>query len=73
MRFFRSSIPRDSSASAPASASAAASAPRAQAAHEAAHGWLRRAGWFVALWCAGVAGALLLALPFRLLMHAAMR
>jgi len=29
--------------------------------------------WFVALWCAGVAGAMLLALPFRLLMHAAMR
>lgn len=29
--------------------------------------------WFVALWCAGVAGALLLALPFRLLMDACMR
>ena len=33
---------------------------------------LRRALWFVVLWCAGVAGAMLLALPFRLLMHAAM-
>jgi hypothetical protein len=29
--------------------------------------------WFVALWCVGVAGAMLLALPFRLLMQAAMR
>jgi hypothetical protein len=29
--------------------------------------------WFIALWCVGVAGAMLLALPFRLLMQAAMR
>ena len=34
---------------------------------------LKRVLWFVALWCAGVAGAMLLALPFRLLMQAAMR
>jgi hypothetical protein len=33
---------------------------------------LKRVLWFVALWCAGVAGAMLLALPFRLLMRAAM-
>jgi len=34
---------------------------------------LRRAFWFVALWCIGVGGALLLALPFEVLMHMAMR
>jgi hypothetical protein len=28
--------------------------------------------WFVGLWCVGVTGAILLALPFRLLMLAAM-
>jgi len=33
---------------------------------------LRRAAWFVALWCGGVAGALVLAEPFRLLVHSAM-
>ncbi|WP_297352361.1 DUF2474 family protein [Paraburkholderia sp.] len=33
---------------------------------------LKRVLWFVALWCAGVAAAMLLALPFRLLMQAAM-
>jgi hypothetical protein len=33
---------------------------------------LRRAAWFVALWCGGVAGALALAEPFRLLVHSAM-
>ena len=33
---------------------------------------LKRVLWFAALWCAGVAGAMLLALPFRLLMQAAM-
>lgn len=27
--------------------------------------------WFVALWCVGVAGAMLLALPFKLLIQAA--
>ncbi len=35
-------------------------------------GRLKSALWFVALWCAGVAGAMLLALPFRLMIHAAM-
>jgi hypothetical protein len=29
--------------------------------------------WFVALWCTGVAGAALLALPFEVLMRLAMR
>ncbi|RFU49910.1 DUF2474 family protein [Paraburkholderia sp. DHOC27] len=29
--------------------------------------------WFIALWCAGVMGAVLLALPFRLLMDACMQ
>jgi hypothetical protein len=33
---------------------------------------LKRVFWFVTLWCAGVAGAMLLALPFRLLMKACM-
>ena len=27
--------------------------------------------WFVALWCVGVGGAMLLALPFKLLIQAA--
>lgn len=44
-----------------------------QAARQPAHARLKRMLWFVALWCVGVAGAMLLALPFRLLMHAAMR
>jgi hypothetical protein len=35
-------------------------------------GALRKTLWFVGLWCAGVAGAMLLALPFRILIHAAM-
>jgi hypothetical protein len=43
-----------------------------EAANPPAHGRLRRVFWFVALWCVGVAGAMLLALPFRLLMRAAM-
>lgn len=30
-----------------------------------------RALWFVLLWCAGVGGAVLLALPFRLMVQAA--
>ncbi len=30
-------------------------------------GW----GWFVALWCAGVAGTALLALPFKLIIASA--
>jgi hypothetical protein len=30
----------------------------------------RRAVWFVTLWCAGLGAALLLALPFKLLIHA---
>jgi hypothetical protein len=30
----------------------------------------RRAFWFVALWFAGVGGAMLLALPFKLLIRA---
>jgi len=34
---------------------------------------LTRTFWFIALWCVGVGGALLLALPFELLMHMAMR
>jgi hypothetical protein len=34
---------------------------------------LHKVLWFVALWCAGVAGAMLLALPFRLLMNACMQ
>lgn len=42
------------------------------AAAQPAHGRLKRVLWFVALWCVGVAGAMLLALPFRLLMQAAM-
>ncbi|AJP58021.1 hypothetical protein UC34_15715 [Pandoraea vervacti] len=32
---------------------------------------LIRCGWFVALWCAGVAGAALLALPFKLIIATA--
>jgi hypothetical protein len=35
-------------------------------------GTLKRVLWFIALWCAGVAGAMLLALPFKLLVQAAM-
>ena len=31
----------------------------------------RRIGWFVALWCLGVMGAFLLALPFEVLMRLA--
>jgi hypothetical protein len=46
--------------------------PQADAAAQPAHGRLKRVLWFVALWCVGVAGAMLLALPFRLLMQAAM-
>jgi len=34
---------------------------------------LNRTFWFMALWCVGVGGALLLALPFEVLMHLAMR
>jgi hypothetical protein len=57
-----------------------ASSPHSAAANGSAHTRLRsglkrglkRLLWFVALWCAGVAGAMLLALPFRLLMQAAM-
>ncbi|MDR5754062.1 MULTISPECIES: hypothetical protein [unclassified Caballeronia] len=36
----------------------------------AGRGKLARAGWFVALWFAGVGGAMLLALPFKLLIRA---
>ena len=36
-------------------------------------GRLKSVVWFVALWCCGVGGAMLLALPFRLMIHAAMR
>jgi hypothetical protein len=43
-----------------------------EAENQPAHQGLRRVFWFVALWCLGVAGAMLLALPFRLLMRAAM-
>ncbi|WP_374626525.1 hypothetical protein [Pandoraea sp.] len=32
---------------------------------------LIRWGWFVALWCAGVAGTALLALPFKLIIASA--
>jgi hypothetical protein len=32
---------------------------------------LQRLFWFIALWCLGVAGAVLLALPFELLMRVA--
>ncbi|MBN4667487.1 hypothetical protein HUS70_14080 [Pandoraea nosoerga] len=32
---------------------------------------LIRWGWFVALWCAGVAGTALLALPFKLIIATA--
>jgi hypothetical protein len=32
---------------------------------------LKKTLWFIALWCAGVAGAMLLALPFKLLIQAA--
>jgi len=32
---------------------------------------LVRWGWFVALWCAGVAGTALLALPFKLIIASA--
>ncbi|MCI3206679.1 MULTISPECIES: hypothetical protein [Pandoraea] len=32
--------------------------------------WIRW-GWFVALWCAGVAGTALLALPFKLIIATA--
>lgn len=34
------------------------------------HVYSKRMLWFVALWCAGFVGALLLALPFKLLVHA---
>jgi hypothetical protein len=34
---------------------------------------LNRTLWFIALWCVGVAGAMLLALPFKLLIQAAAR
>ncbi|WP_353192382.1 hypothetical protein [Pandoraea pnomenusa] len=37
-------------------------------------GWrltMVRWGWFVALWCAGVAGTALLALPFKLIIASA--
>ncbi|VVE24325.1 hypothetical protein PAN31108_03295 [Pandoraea anhela] len=30
-----------------------------------------RWGWFVALWCAGVAGTVVLALPFKLIIATA--
>ena len=51
--------------------SAASSSPTGSG--ESAPSWrLKRVFWFVALWCVGVAGAMLLALPFRLLMQAAM-
>ena len=33
---------------------------------------VRRVFWFIALWCVGVAGASLLALPFEILMRLAM-
>jgi hypothetical protein len=33
----------------------------------------RRFFWFFALWCAGVVGAAMLALPFEILMRLAMR
>ena len=37
-------------------------------------GWrLKSTLWFVALWCVGVGGAMLLALPFKLLIQAATR
>ncbi|WP_087686938.1 hypothetical protein [Pandoraea sp. PE-S2R-1] len=32
---------------------------------------LVRWGWFIALWCAGVAGTALLALPFKLIIASA--
>ncbi|QHE93096.1 hypothetical protein [Pandoraea fibrosis] len=32
---------------------------------------LIRWGWFIALWCAGVAGTTLLALPFKLIIASA--
>jgi|HubBroStandDraft_5_1064220.scaffolds.fasta_scaffold1101268_1 hypothetical protein len=35
-------------------------------------GRIKKTLWFVALWCGGVGGAMLLALPFKLLIHAAM-
>jgi hypothetical protein len=34
---------------------------------EAPEARLKKLFWFVALWCGGVAGAVLLALPFKLL------
>ncbi|WP_158934989.1 hypothetical protein [Burkholderia sp. S171] len=34
---------------------------------------LKSTVWFVALWCVGVGGAMLLALPFKLLIQAATR
>jgi len=34
---------------------------------------LKSTMWFVALWCVGVGGAMLLALPFKLLIQAATR
>ncbi|CDY75174.1 hypothetical protein BGLT_04071 [Caballeronia glathei] len=34
------------------------------------HGGLRRTLWFIALWAGGVGGAMLLALPFKLLIQA---
>ncbi|MGA7813042.1 hypothetical protein [Caballeronia sp.] len=35
-------------------------------------GRIKKTLWFVGLWCGGVGGAMLLALPFKLLIHAAM-
>jgi hypothetical protein len=32
---------------------------------------LKRTLWFIALWCVGVGGAMLLALPFKLLIQMA--
>lgn len=34
---------------------------------------LKSTVWFIALWCVGVGGAMLLALPFKLLIQAAAR
>jgi hypothetical protein len=56
----------------PTPRNSAASSTQPEAANQPPHGRLKRVFWFVALWCVGVAGAMLLALPFRLLMRAAM-
>ena len=47
--------------------------PRAEADHGGHRARLKRVAWFVLLWCFGVAGTALLALPFHWLVVSAIR